>query len=94
MIAGEAIPTHHRRRVPGATPGPGGWAAILRYKEQKKELFGSEKHTTNNRMELRAAIEGLRALKEKVRGGGGDRFGVREERDHLLDPRMEAPRAG
>jgi ribonuclease HI len=46
-------------------PGPGGWAAILRYKEQKKELFGSEKHTTNNRMELRAAIEGLRALKEK-----------------------------
>ena len=46
-------------------PGPGGWAAILRYKDQKKELFGSEKHTTNNRMELRAAIEGLRALKEK-----------------------------
>jgi ribonuclease HI len=46
-------------------PGPGGWAAVLRYKDQKKELWGSEKHTTNNRMELRAAIEGLRALKEK-----------------------------
>jgi len=45
-------------------PGPGGWAAILRYNEHKKELFGSEPHTTNNRMELRAAIEGLRALKE------------------------------
>ena len=45
-------------------PGPGGWAAILRYNQHKKELWGSEPHTTNNRMELRAAIEGLRALKE------------------------------
>jgi ribonuclease HI len=45
-------------------PGPGGWAAILRYGDKKKEIFGSEPHTTNNRMELRAAIEGLRALKE------------------------------
>ena len=46
-------------------PGPGGWAAILRYREHKKELWGSEPHTTNNRMELRAAIEALRALKER-----------------------------
>ena len=45
-------------------PGPGGWAAILRHNHQKKELWGSEPHTTNNRMELRAAIEGLAALKE------------------------------
>ena len=45
-------------------PGPGGWAAILRFNEHKKEIFGSEPHTTNNRMELRAAIEGLRLLKE------------------------------
>lgn len=45
-------------------PGPGGWAAILRYKENKKELWGCSPHTTNNRMELSAAIEGLRALKE------------------------------
>jgi ribonuclease HI len=45
-------------------PGPGGWAALLRYQEHKKELWGSERQTTNNRMELRAAIEGLRALKE------------------------------
>ena len=45
-------------------PGPGGWGAILRYNEHKKELWGSEPHTTNNRMELRAAIEGLRALRE------------------------------
>ena len=45
-------------------PGPGGWACILRYGKHKKELFGSEPHTTNNRMELRAAVEGLRALTE------------------------------
>ena len=45
-------------------PGPGGWACILRYNSHKKELWGSEPQTTNNRMELRAAIEGLRALKE------------------------------
>jgi len=46
-------------------PGRGGWAAILRYGEHKKEVFGCEAHTTNNRMELTAAIEGLRTLKEK-----------------------------
>lgn len=46
-------------------PGPGGWAAILRYKQQEKEIWGAEPHTTNNRMELRAAIEGLRALREE-----------------------------
>jgi ribonuclease HI len=45
-------------------PGKGGWACILRYGEQKREVFGSEPHTTNNRMELTAAIEGLRLLKE------------------------------
>ena len=45
-------------------PGPGGWAAILRYGEHRKELFGCAAHTTNNRMELMAAIEGLRALRE------------------------------
>jgi ribonuclease HI len=45
-------------------PGPGGWAAILRFQEKKKEMWGCEKQTTNNRMELTAAIEGLRALRE------------------------------
>jgi ribonuclease HI len=45
-------------------PGPGGWAAVLRHQEQEKEIWGCEPHTTNNRMELRAAIEGLRALRE------------------------------
>ena len=45
-------------------PGPGGWAAILRYRDVEKELSGYEPATTNNRMELTAAIEGLRAVKE------------------------------
>jgi ribonuclease HI len=46
-------------------PGRGGWAAILRYGEHKKELFGCAAQTTNNRMELTAAIEGLRALRKR-----------------------------
>ncbi len=46
-------------------PGPGGWAAILRFGSHTKEIFGCEPHTTNNRMELTAAIEALRTLKEK-----------------------------
>ncbi len=45
-------------------PGPGGWGAILRFKGVEKELAGGEAATTNNRMELTAAIEGLAALKE------------------------------
>jgi len=45
-------------------PGPGGWAVILQYGSQKKELSGGEPDTTNNRMELRAAIAGLASLKE------------------------------
>lgn len=45
-------------------PGPGGWGAILKYNGVEKELSGSEKETTNNRMELTAVIEALKALKE------------------------------
>ena len=44
-------------------PGPGGWGAILMYREEKKELSGFEPETTNNRMELKAVIEAVRALK-------------------------------
>ncbi|MEJ2565243.1 MAG: ribonuclease HI [Gammaproteobacteria bacterium] len=43
-------------------PGPGGWGVILRYKGREKTLYGGEPHTTNNRMELMAAIAGLGAL--------------------------------
>ena len=49
-------------------PGPGGWAAIVVSKERVVELGGREKHTTNNRMELRAAIEGLRACNTEAPG--------------------------
>lgn len=45
-------------------PGPGGWGALLRYGDRERTLWGGEAATTNNRMELRAAIEGLRALRE------------------------------
>ncbi|MEZ5528946.1 MAG: ribonuclease HI [Porticoccaceae bacterium] len=44
-------------------PGPGGWGALLRYGEHEKTLYGGEPDTTNNRMELTAAIEALAALK-------------------------------
>jgi len=44
-------------------PGPGGWGAILRFGELEKELSGGERNTTNNRMELTAAISALEALK-------------------------------
>ncbi|QQD24099.1 ribonuclease HI [Venatoribacter cucullus] len=43
-------------------PGPGGWGVLMRYGAHEKELWGGEGHTTNNRMELMAAIEGLKAL--------------------------------
>jgi ribonuclease HI len=48
-------------------PGPGGWAAILRSGEHMKELKGGEPNSTNNRMELMAAISGLEALKRPSR---------------------------
>ncbi len=43
-------------------PGPGGWGVYLKYKGNEKELYGGEAETTNNRMELTAAIKGLEAL--------------------------------
>ena len=45
-------------------PGPGGWAAILRYGSNTREFSGGERNTTNNRMELSGVLAGLRALKE------------------------------
>lgn len=46
-------------------PGPGGWGAVLRFGQHQKKLYGGKLETTNNRMELTAAIEGLNALNEK-----------------------------
>lgn len=48
-------------------PGPGGWAAILLFGNARKEISGFEPETTNNRMELRAAVEALRAVKKKCK---------------------------
>ncbi|MFQ5707238.1 MAG: ribonuclease HI [bacterium] len=48
-------------------PGPGGYAAILKFAGRRKELSGGFKNTTNNRMEIMAAIKGLEALKEKCK---------------------------
>lgn len=45
-------------------PGPGGWGALLRFENHVKEIFGSDPQTTNNRMEMSAAIEALQALKK------------------------------
>jgi ribonuclease HI len=63
--------TNHRKQVRLSTdgacignPGPGGWACVLRFGAHTGELFGCDPDTTNNRMELQAVIEGLRALKE------------------------------
>ncbi len=48
-------------------PGPGGWGAVLRWGEVERELWGGEPETTNNRMELTAVIEALKALKRQVK---------------------------
>ena len=48
-------------------PGPGGWAALLRHSGREREISGGERHTTNNRMELMAAISALEALKRPCR---------------------------
>ena len=63
MILGNAKITIYTDGACSGNPGPGGWAAILRWNGQEKEISGGEKPTTNNRMELKAAIEGLNALK-------------------------------
>jgi ribonuclease HI len=56
--------TIHTDGACDGNPGPGGWAAVLRFSEHVRELTGSEPATTNNRMELQAAISALAALKE------------------------------
>ena len=45
-------------------PGDGGWGVLIKYENTSKEIYGGEKNTTNNKMELKAAIEGLKALNE------------------------------
>jgi ribonuclease HI len=62
----EAAPPSVTMYTDGAckgNPGPGGWGVLLRWGDHERELFGGEALTTNNRMELQAVIEGLKALK-------------------------------
>jgi len=61
-------------------PGPGGWAAILRSGLHERELSGGEKATTNNRMELKAVIEGLKALKK-----AGARVVIHTDSRYVMD---------
>lgn len=73
MRNGDEVDEESTRRVviytDGAcsgNPGPGGWGVWLRYGEHEKEMYGSEKQTTNNRMELMAAIQALESLKKPL----------------------------
>ncbi len=61
-MSGERVTIHTDGACSG-NPGPGGWGAILSFAGHEKELMGGEAHTTNNRMELMAAISALEALK-------------------------------
>ena len=64
-MSDEAIVIHTDGACSG-NPGPGGWGAILEWNDHKREMKGGEAHTTNNRMELMAAIAALEALKRTV----------------------------
>ena len=66
-------------------PGPGGWGAVLRYGDHEKELKGGEALTTNNRMELTAAIEALSSLKRSCEVDSAHRFPIFARRSHGLD---------
>jgi len=61
-MSGQRVTIHTDGACSG-NPGPGGWGAILSFGEHARELMGGEPHTTNNRMELTAAIAALEALK-------------------------------
>ena len=66
MVSNDAAENRIEIYTDGAcsgNPGPGGWGAILRWKGHEKELYGGERETTNNRMELMAAIQALESLK-------------------------------
>ncbi len=67
--SGAALPlvTVYTDGACSGNPGPGGWAAILIHGDRRKEISGAEAETTNNRMELRAAVEALRHLRRRCR---------------------------
>ncbi|MEC7490313.1 MAG: ribonuclease HI [Pseudomonadota bacterium] len=67
MLDNEIIVEIYTDGACSGNPGPGGWGAILRWGENEKELKGGEQETTNNRMELMAAIQALEALKRPTK---------------------------
>ncbi len=79
------------RRVLG-NPGAGGWGAILISGEHRKEIRGGEAHSTNNRMELMAAISRAGSAQETEQRRAAYRQPIREERHHAVDSRLEEKR--
>ncbi len=73
-------------------PGPGGWAALLIAGKERKEVSGAEAATTNNRMELMAAIAGLGALKRRCAVQALHRFEVRAAGRHRMAAELEGAR--
>ena len=73
-------------------PGPGGWAAVLRRGDAEKELTGGERETTNNRMELTAAIRALEALKRPVAVRLHNRLALCARRDRQVARALEDQR--
>ena len=67
-------------------PGPGGWGALLRYDSVEKELYGGESATTNNRMELMAAIVALETPEAAGEGPHSHRQHLPAGRHHQMDP--------
>lgn len=63
---GESMVTIYTDGACSGNPGPGGWGVYMRYGDHEKELYGGEARTTNNQMELQAAIEALNALKKST----------------------------
>ncbi|MEE9273297.1 MAG: ribonuclease HI [Robiginitomaculum sp.] len=63
MISGETVLTIYTDGACSGNPGPGGWGALLIYGAREKKLYGGERDTTNNRMEMMAAIRALSSLK-------------------------------
>ena len=84
--------TIHTDGACSGNPGPGGWGAILTFGDHEKELKGGEPHTTNNRMELMAAIAALEALKRPCAVDLHTDSQYVRRRHHEVDPRLEAQR--
>ena len=82
--------TIHTDGACDGNPGPGGWAALLRYGDHVRELAGGEPATTNNRMELQAAISALAALKEILRNRAIHRFRIPASGHHRMVAALES----